>query len=156
MAVTITIDNETFEYPESGDSPGWGEESTQTIVKIAEVLNTLKNINDILTTTASVTNNQVSATNVNGLIFNNSEVRAAQIFYSIYRVTNTNELAESGTIDIVYKNNANSWELNRTFVGDAAVTFSVLPSGQVQYQSSSVSGTGYIGTIKFQAKTLPQ
>lgn len=156
MSVTITIDNETFEYPSSGQSPNWAESATDTIVKIAEVLNSLKNMDDILTTTATIANNQSSLLNINGLIFDNSRVRCAQIYYCIYRVTNSSELAESGTIDIVYKNNANSWEVNRSFAGNSEVVFSVLPSGQIQYTSSSVSGTGYSGVIKFSAKTLPQ
>ncbi len=154
MAVTITIDNETFEFPTSGQSPNWAEPVTDTIVKIAEVLNSLKNINDILTTTATIANNTSGV--VNGLVFDNSEVRSAQIQYSVYRVTDSNEVGEAGTIDMIYLNDANAWTVTRTFTGDAGMTFSVAASGQVSYTSTNISGSSYVGTMKFSGKTLPQ
>lgn len=154
MAVTITIDNETFEYPSTGQSPNWAEAATSTMEKVAEVLNSLKNVNDILTTTATIANN--SSGNVNGLLFDNSEVRSAQIQYSVYRVTASNEVAEAGTMDIVYLNNANSWTVNRTYTGDAGMTFAVTAGGQVTFTSSNLAGASYSGTMKFKAITLPQ
>lgn len=156
MAVLITVDNETFEYPTAADSPGWGEEATATIVKIAEVLNSLKSADDILLTSFTVANNQAVATNVNGLAFNNSTVRGAFIDYTVYRVTGTNEAAECGRIEIIYKNVANSWELNRTFAGDAQTIFTITSGGQLQYTSSNLSGSGYTGVMKFKAVTFPQ
>lgn len=156
MSVTVTVGNETFEYPSNAQSPGWGAVATETIQKIAEVLNSLSGPDDILQTTFSIANNQVAFANVTGLGFDNTTVRSATVTYSAYRVTGSNELAESGTIQVVYKNNDDSWELSREFVGDAGLIFSITDGGLFTYKSSSVSGSGYSGVLKFFASTTPQ
>lgn len=156
MSIPLTIGNQTFDYPESGDAPNWGEEATAWAEAVSDLLATLQGPNDIALTTATIANNTSSPTNINGLAFNNAAVRSATIDYAIYRVTNTTELAEAGTLHIVYKNGANAWNVVRSHNDEGGVDFTVLASGQVQYTSTNVSGTGYSGTIKFRARTISQ
>lgn len=156
MSRELIIGNDPFQYPDPGDPPGWGEDASDWASAVTEAIESVLGPDDILQTTFNIANNTASSTNVNGLIFNNSTVRSAFIEYSLYRVTNTNEVAETGSIEIVYKNNANDWELVREFGGDAGVSFSVTPSGQFQYMSTNVTGTGYVGVMKFRAQALGQ
>ena len=52
MAVTLTINNTPFEYPEPGDQAPWGEAATDWAVEVTRVLNSLSGPSDILETTA--------------------------------------------------------------------------------------------------------
>ncbi len=156
MAVSLVVNNKTFEYPDVGEEPGWGEDATAWAEEVTSVLETLFGTNDIPNTSFTITNNQSSATNLTGLLFNTAAVRAATIEYAIYRTTNSNELAESGEIYIVYKNTAATWELTQTKNDNAGVNLSITNTGQFQYTSSNVSGTSYSGSIRFRAKTIIQ
>lgn len=156
MSVTITVGNETFEYPSNGQSPGYGQAATETIQAIADAVASLSGPDDILLTSFTIANNQTSFTNILGLGFDTSTVRAANITYSVYRTTNSNNAAETGTIQVVYNSAAASWEINREFAGDAGITFQITAGGLLQYKSSNISGSSYSGVIKFLAKTLPQ
>jgi hypothetical protein len=156
MATSLTIDNETFQYPEAGDSPGWGSEATDWAKKVTELLNNLQASDDITQSAFSIANNVSSFTNITGLAFSTATVRAATIEYSLYRTTSLNELAETGIIQVVYKNTAASWELIRNFVGDSGVDFEITNTGQLRYKSTNVAGASYSGTLKFRGKTLTQ
>lgn len=157
MSKTLVVNGTSFEYPTPGEPKGWGEDATLWSEEVTDLLSDLKGPNDILQTTFSVANNQVSVANVIGLAFDSASVRSAKIQYSLYRVTNSNELAETGEIYLIYKNNANTWTLSRQFFGDdAGVTFSITSGGQVQYTSTNVAGTSYSGELTFRAQTLNQ
>lgn len=156
MSRELIIGNDPFQYPDPGDPPGWGEGSSDWASAVTEAIASVIGPDDILQTSFSIANNISSYTNVNGLIFSNSTVRAAFVEYSIYRTTNSNELAQSGTLEMVYKNTANDWTLVQDFGGEAGVIFSITSSGQLQYQSSNVSGTSYSGVMKFKAQALAQ
>jgi hypothetical protein len=152
----LTVNNTTYPYPDANDPPGWGEPATGWAEEVTSVLDSLLASDDILQTSFTIANNQTSSANINGLAFSTSTVRSFIVKYSIYRVTATNELAESGTIYGVYKNNANTWEINVQSVGSGGVYFSITSAGQFQYTSTNVSGASYSGTMKFKAETLSQ
>jgi len=157
MARQLVVGNTPFNYPDPGDSPGWGQDATGWAQAVTDELSTVANINDISETAFSIANNILVLTDISSLLFNNSTVRAVEITYSIYRVTNLIELGEEGTINIIYKNTANTWYLDQRSGGDdSGVLFSITNSGQMQYTSSNVSGTSYSGIMKFRAKTLSQ
>ena len=160
MSIPLTIQGVTYNYPESGTDPNWAEEASSWSSAVTSALNSLLGSGDILLSTATIANNQSSSADVSGMLFDPTSVRAANISYTIYRVTATvtSGNAESGTIYITYDNNAssgNKWLLSQQINGSSGVTFSITDLGQVQYTSTSLAGASYSGTIKFSAKTLP-
>jgi len=156
---TLIINNTPYAYPTPGDEPGWGGDATGWAEGVTEVLGDLLGPNDILETAFNVANNQTTDADVIGLVFNAASVRSAKISYSVYRVSNANPsgLAESGELDIVYDNAALSWLIAQgNTVGNSGITFTITPTGQVQYKSTDIGSLQYSGTMKFRAKTLQQ
>lgn len=150
MSKTLTVGSETFEYPEQGTSPGWGEEATDWAVAISKTVATLSGPNDINTTTFSIADNQSCAQNVgtgaSALTFSIAAVRAFTVDYSIIRGAN----AEVGQLNGVY--NGSSWALSNDLTGDAGMAFQITAAGQVQYFSDT-KGTG---TMVYRARTIDQ
>lgn len=158
MAKTLTVNSIPFNYPTSGDEPGWGGQSTDWASAVTDVLADLVGPNDILETAFNIANNQTSFADVTGLVFNAASVRAADITYSVFRISSTNLSGntEKGTIQIIYDNNA-GWDINQgSILGNAGVIFSITPAGQIQYKSTDIGATSYVGVMKFRAKALQQ
>lgn len=160
MAINLTVNNNTFPYPEPGDEPGWGEGATGWAEEVTTVLNNLSGTDDILETTFNVANNVSSSQDIVGLTFNPSTVRSAVIDYSIYRSTSSTELAEKGKLELIYKNGATpttKWTIGRVFFGDdGGVEFTMTDAGQIQYTSSNLAGTSYSGVMHFEATVTQQ
>lgn len=160
MPTNIIINNNTFAYPSPGDEPGWGSQATDAMVEVAEVLNNLQGADDIPETSFNVANNQVSASDIVGLVFNPATVRSATVDYSIYRNTDSVELAEKGKLELVYKNggpNGEKWTIGRVFFGDdAGLIITMTDAGQAQYTSTNISGTGYTGEMRLEATVTQQ
>lgn len=160
MAKELIVNGQVFGYPESGDEPGWGDSATDWAEEVTNVLGDLAGIDDILQTTFSIANNQSSAANVEGLIFNTGRVRSASIPYTIYRISDANPSgnSETGMISVVYDNDALSGEKWQLSVGDitglSGVYFSILDSGQIQYTSTDIGTLDYEGTMVFSADSL--
>lgn len=155
----LTVNNTTYDYPNPGTDPGWGESATAWAQAVTDVLNTLLAPGDILETSFAISNNVTSDTNINGLQFNGAVVRAANVEYSIYRTSTLNPSGnvQSGTILLTYDPTGivgSKWVLSDVRSGDAGVVFSCTDAGQVQYKSTDIDSTGYQGQIKFKAKTL--
>ena len=157
---TLTVNNNPYIYPDPGTEPGWGDQATGWAEEVTTVLSNLSGADDILETTFNVANNITVAQDVVSLVFNTSTVRSAVIEYSIYRTTTTTELAEKGTMEIVYKNGATpgtKWTIGRSFFGDdAGLEFSMTDAGQFQYISTNLGGTSYSGVMRFEAKAIQQ
>ena len=108
-------------------------------------------------TTFTIINDTTTATDVTGLFFDSSTVRSAHIEYSLYRyhLTPFAEVAAVGTLRLIYKDIAGTWAFDDTRAGDATavgVTFSVLPSGQVQYTSTDLGVGTITSEMKFRAR----
>lgn len=158
MPRVLIVNNTPYNYPTSGDEPGWGNDATAWAVGVTNVLSDLLGPNDILETAFNVANNQTSFSDVTGLIFNAASVRAAEITYAVFRVSTANPsgFAETGTIQIVYDNNV-GWYINQgNILASSGVTFSITGAGQVQYKSTDIGSLNYTGTMKYRAKTLQQ
>lgn len=148
----LTIQGSTFDYPDAGEEPGWGEDATAWAEAVTDVINFLVNPGDILETSFTLLDNTAVAANVVGMRFDSSIVRAANVNYSI----NRNGANQSGTLHLNYNSSAapgSKWTLQENTSGDVGVVFSVTDLGQVQYTTSS---TGFNGAIKFTARTLSQ
>lgn len=157
---SLTVNNTTFQYPDPGSDPGWGQDATDWATEVTNVLASLVSSDDILQTSYTINNNVSSATDVNRLFFNPATVRAANIQYSVYRISSSNPSGnvESGTIYLNYDNAAalgSKWSFTQQKNGDAGVVFSITDAGQIQYVSTDIGTSGYSGVIKFTAKTLP-
>ena len=73
--------------------------------------------------------------------------------YSIYRVTDDNEVAQTGQLRLTYKTNAATWSITDDFGGDdAGVTFTVDVTGQISYESTDLTGANY--SSKLQVTTV--
>ncbi len=161
MPKALVVNNVTYNYPVPGEDPIWGEDGTGWAEAVTNVLNTLIGPGDLLTTTADIKNNQAISLNVEGLAFDPTIVRAANIYYSIYRRSDdtVSGNAESGVIYITYDNDAIAgakWVLSQKINGSSGVIFTILDSGQLQYKSTNIPDTNvsYSGIIKFYAKSL--
>ena len=155
ISTPLTVNNTQFNYPVAGEPKGWGEDATAWATEVTAVLNDLKGPNDILQSSFTITNNQVSFIDIVGLLFDPASVRRATINYNISRSTDSSTIVESGNLEITYNPDLGQWYLSRDDDGNVPnVEFDVTNSGQVQYTSSNLSGLNYEGTITFRAKTL--
>lgn len=101
----------------------------------------------------TITNNQLIATSISGLVFSGLLYRAVVLRYSIYRVTDDNEVTQTGQLRLTYRSNAGTWSLSDDFGGDdAGVTFSVDSTGKILYTSSDLTGANY--DSKLQVSTV--
>ncbi len=103
-------------------------------------------------TSFTIANNQSSAANVTSLLFDGVSTRSFILDYSIYRQTDTasSALAQVGQLRGVYNTQSSTWFMSDDFSGqNAAVTFSIQPSGQIQYTSSNILGANYVGSMKY-------
>lgn len=104
-------------------------------------------------TSFTIVNNQSTPANITGLIFNPTLFRGVKIEYSIYRQTDTasSAVAQMGQLRFVYNTQAGVWLTSDDYAGqDAGVTFTIdNTSGQIQYTSTDITGTNYVGTLKY-------
>lgn len=158
MSKELTVNNITFNYPTSGDDPGWGGPATDWATEVTTVLNNVTAPDDILQTSFEVVNDQSVATDVVGMQFNGASVRSAVIDYAIYRISDSNPsgLAEAGKLYLVYDDAAGFSFGQGDVVGNAGVNFSITGAGQFQYTSTDAGSLNYAGTMKFSAKSLQQ
>lgn len=154
MSTNKQVGNNTFEIPDNLEEPGWGEELSEYLKAIADALENVQNVEDILQTTALIQNNISSPTNINGLNFNVSNALGVSIDYYIRRVYNSGSsvLSEYGTIYGDY--DGSTFTISRvSATGDAGVIITVTNAGQFQYTSSNLTDQTS-GSIIFRAKTI--
>lgn len=111
----------------------------------------------------TVANNQGVAADVTGLVFTAASYRSAEVEYELSRKTDTasSEVRAIGRLRLAYRAEGTAWAiLGEEYHGDeidglpAGVTFSITSAGQVQYTSTNISGSNYVGTLKFRARTF--
>ena len=150
MSKSLTVGSCTFQYPEEGTKPGWGEEATCWAVAVTNRLATLSGTNDINCTCVAVVNDQCTAASVgtgaSALSFPTATVRSFVVSYAVTRGTSV----EAGEMEGVYSGSA--WSFAHNHVGCAGMCFQITAGGQVQY----FSDCGCAGTIKFRARTIDQ
>ena len=161
MAISITINNKTFNIPVAGEDPGWGEDTTAWIREISTVVNSLFGTGDLVESSANIANNQASAQPITGLAFDPGTVRAAVVEYSVYRISDSENSGntESGTIILGYDNNAapgSQWIIARDYAGESGIDIDITDAGQLTYTSDDIGAANYTGTIKFRARALSQ
>lgn len=107
----------------------------------------------------TIANNQSSAANVTGLLFDKDDHIAFKFFFRCERENDTENFQTVGEIYGVWDVNDATWHLSVSAgVSDLDIiglAFSVTSGGQVQYQSSNMNATGYSGTIKGYITRIP-
>lgn len=158
--VSIVIQGTTYLIPKPSAPAPYGEELFDYLQALGSAYSTLVGVGDIQETSATLLNNQSSSADVLGLSFDSAQVRSASIAYQITRTTNLSNRIESGFLNVFYdasRSINNKWVLQRESIGvDSLVEFTITDSGQVQYTTDNMSGTGYSGMLKFEARALLQ
>lgn len=154
MPKLLTIGSEEFEFPLSGENAGYGSEITDWAEAVTEALSTVQKPNDILTRTEVLNNNQTTPGLIPGFTFSTAEVISIECRYFIKRITTgpTAALVETGYIEGYY--DGTNWGISIRTTGDAQVSLSITPSGQIQYTSSNMPNLTYDGKITFEAKVI--
>jgi hypothetical protein len=156
MPKILIIGTEEYEIPLQGENPDYGEQLTDFFEAVSDALTTVQQPNDILPTQASINNNQSSFTNIPGFSFDTSEVIAINAEYIVNRSTTApaQKVTESGKIEGNY--DGTSWTISISADGDAGIELDITSAGQMQYKSTNITGTGYVGQIIFKAKVFNQ
>jgi len=110
-------------------------------------------------TSFTVVNNQASAANVTGLLFNGTTVKMAIVDYRVRRNTTgagATERVQGGSMVALYASTAGTWSLTPgpQAGDDAGVTFTITAGGQVQYISDSQTGTADESVLKYTVRSL--
>lgn len=147
MAVQVYVNNIPFEIPVQGEQAPWGESLTDFFVEVSKVINTLKGPADILETSATILNNMSTYQDIPDFSFDTSTVRGFTVTGTITRTTDSVKVYEFFIINGLRTDS--NWELQKEGFGNSGVTLDITASGQVQYKSTSISGTNYSGLIKF-------
>lgn len=128
--------------------------SSQIIINPVASASSIYNVDS--QTTFTINNNETSATNITGLLFDPIATRSFYLDYSIYRQTDDigSSVAQIGQLRGVYNTQSSTWFLSDDFSGqNSGVTFTIQPSGQLQYTSSDLgAGLNYIGTLTYNIK----
>lgn len=154
MPKKLIVGSEEFEFPLSGQSPGYASEITDWAEAVTDALTSVQKPNDILTTTATINNNISTPTNIPGFSFSTAEVIAIDCRYFIKRITTSPAatVTETGYIEGYF--DGTSWGISIRSTGDAGVDLSITPAGQIQYVSSNLTGATHVGQIIFEAKVV--
>ncbi len=109
-------------------------------------------------TAFTLANNQSSAADVTGLLFDGTLTQSFVVEYFIYRKTTSTgatELSSRGMMIGAYSPVAATWEMSvGPQVGDAGITFSITAAGQVQYSSTNITGTASVSKMTSFKRTL--
>ena len=153
MSITVTIGSDSYIIPTNNQNPGWGEETTDWMVKVSSTLNDNAGVNDKLLTSFNIANGQSTAASIIGCVFDIATVKSIQMTYMVIRTKGTNVLTETGTLTALW--NGVTWKFGVEKIGDAGMDFDILNSGQVQYFTTNMTDSGsYSGKILYRAKTI--
>ena len=98
----------------------------------------------------TVIENNKSATNITNLYFDPIGTKGFIVDYFISRKTTTNEATQIGQLRGAYNSKNLTWSMSDNFSGDdAGVEFTILPSGQIRYASSDLTGSDYLGKMTY-------
>lgn len=154
MARQLQIGSRVFEIPDAGENPGWGEDTTEYLVAIADALQSIQGPNDILLTSATLANNQTTAANIPGLSINLiGDVKAVEVDYAVERVFNSGATTISENGKILSSYDGSQFKVSVEAEGDTGVLIDATNAGQFTYTSSNLAD--HVSTIiRFKAKTI--
>lgn len=155
----IQIGSQLIDFPDSGESPNWAEAMIQFAEAVAEQLSVNSGTYDVSPQSMTIdAYNTATNQDITNLNFPTANVRAAFIYYTVYRTTSTDDADEAGQLVIVYNpNNSTGFKWTMTQVrdaGNASISFNVTDTGQVQFTTTALSGSSHAGKIGFFAKAI--
>jgi len=145
----LIVNNTTFNYPDPGAEPGWGEDATGWAKAITDAINSLSPAGTLNEAQAAIDNNQVDQ-EVSGLLFSYLLTKTATVLYRIQRDTDSmSPIVEQGYLYILYDNG--TWLMSREITAGSptGVQLDIDAAGQVKYTSTDLTGANYTGSIKF-------
>lgn len=158
MAILIKIQNQVIEFPESAASPNWAPALVEFAQAVEAALASVVGGFDVAPQVQNIDiHNPGINIDITELNFPVVNVRSATIYYSVYRKTDSAEVAEGGTIEITYVEGnpaLNKWEFLQSSAGDAKISFLVTDLGQLQFTTETLPGLNHTGFISFRAIAL--
>ena len=145
----LKVNNVTFNYPDPGAEPGWGDDATGWAKAVTDALESLAPAGTLNEAQAAIDNNQTNQ-EISGLLFSASLTKTATVLYRIERQTDSvTPMIEQGYIYILFNNG--SWDLSREIsVGEpTGVNITVDTNGQLLYTSTNLAGANYEGFIRY-------
>lgn len=145
----LIVNNTTFNYPDPGAEPGWGEDATGWAKAVTDALASLAPAGTLNEAQSAIDNNQTNE-EVSGLLFSFLLTKTATVLYRIERDTDAmSPLVEQGYLYILYDNG--TWLISREISAGtpAGVQLDIDSNGQVIYTSTNLAGASYTGFIKF-------
>lgn len=152
---TITISGTVIEFPDSGESPNWAPAIIEFAQAVEGALSGLAGSFDVQPQTFVIDSfNPGSNIDIPNLNFPSSDVRAANIRYTVHRETDTVEANETGMIWIVYNNTNGNWDISQESADNGQIDFNITNTGQVQFTTITLAGLNHTGFITFAAQSL--
>lgn len=160
----IVIGNQTIPFPNTSASPIWSEAVIQFAEAVAAALSGVFGTGDISRQSFNLDGSHNPASNVTltGLSFSSSVVRAGFVRYSVFRTTTGGgaiTVVEAGQMTVAYNPDGtpgSKWELQREYIGDASITFSIDDAGQFSFSTATITGSSQTGKISFAGSALLQ
>jgi hypothetical protein len=163
MPKLLTVGNEEFEFPLTGENAGYGSEVTDWAEAVTTALETVQKPNDIPTTAEIPLNADAlpsdPAIAIPGFSFPTSEVIAIDAKYLIKRsyttISGNVVVMEVGFIEGYFS--GVDWGISIRTTGDAGISITINPSGQMLYQVTQnfpVGSTNKSLTIIYEAKVI--
>lgn len=160
----ILIKGTEIDFPSSGASPNWAPAVIEAVEALADAVNSVTATYDVSPQVQNIdANNSSNNVDVNNLNFPATDVRAATVYYSVYRKTedsgppDAQEVTESGLLEINYNSSRSigqKWEIVRTGQSDALIDFNITDLGQIQFSTQPLTGISHTGIISYRALAI--
>ena len=168
MPKILTVGNEEFEFPLSGENAGYGSEITDWAESVSTALETVQKPNDIPTTSEISLNPDIALNTpaaIPGFSFSVAEVIAIESKYLFKRSYTYIDPLTSLPVNAVIMEvgfiegyfDGSNWGISTRTTGDAGVLLTINPTGQMLYQSTQdfpVGATNKVLSIIYEAKVI--
>lgn len=159
MSIPINIQNNVIQFPSVAQSPDWGQAIIQFAQAVQGALASVAGPFDVPQQVLDISaSNPATNVIIAPLNFPSTEVRSAFILYAVARTAQNpvSSANESGTIIVLYDSTAGTWSLERDYIGDGAISFSIDNNGQVSYSTTQIGTINHVGALTIQAKSILQ
>lgn len=160
----ITIKGTVINLPTSGSSPNWAPAIIEAIEALSDAVNSVAATYDVPPQAQNIdANNASTNVDLNNLSFPSVDVRAATIYYTVYRKTEDSgppdgqEVTEAGTLEINFNDSnpiTQKWEMIRSYGGDGLITFAVTDLGQITFSTTALTGINHTGIVSYRAISI--
>lgn len=113
----IIVGSRVIKFPNNGSDASWSQNIIDFAEAVADQLQAVSSEFDISSRVQILITNTNSGLNISDAIFPNVSVRGFSFNYSIYRVTDSESVAETGFVNGVYNTDTSTWTLEHRFQG---------------------------------------